>query len=241
MKYCFCFIILLFSAQAVFAQPNKNKGKIVVKTYNAKGELISKSTASGKKIQNTKVPKGKVKMVRDANGRMVKKTVISLGKVINRAFDPDTIDKDHVVIQVYKKYDRLYIYYKGKFLTAYNCVFGKNKMGQKYREGDKKTPEGWFSITDVRRHGKWKYFMGIDYPNLASRSNHARAKAKGLIASNARIGGSVGIHGVWAGGDMAIKNKFHWTDGCVALNNNSIALLARIVQPGTRVYIGWEK
>lgn len=237
MKHILSIILLSFLALVCYAQP-AGKGKIVVKTYDAKGNLISKTTADK---PNAKKTEGKVKMVRNADGKLVRQTVISMGPVINRPFDPDTIDKNRIVLQVYKKYDRIYVYYKGNFLTAYHCVFGANKIGQKYREGDKKTPEGWFSITDVRKHGKWNYFMGIDYPNNQSRENHAMAKSKGLISSTARIGGSVGIHGVWKGGDMAVKNKFHWTDGCVSLTNANVGMLAQIVQPGTRVYIGWER
>ena len=219
MKKLLSLIIILLIANVCIAQTGK---KVVVETYDSKGNKV--------KIRKEKI-----------NGKIVTTRSISLGPVIDRPFNPDTIDKDHVVIQVYKKYDRMYIYYKGKFLTAFRCVFGKNKGGQKLREGDKKTPEGWFSITDVRKHDKWNYFMGIDYPNVQSRENHSKAKAKGVIPANSRIGGSVGIHGVWKNGDLAIKNRFHWTDGCVALNNKNVGLLARIVKPGTRVWIGWEK
>ncbi len=218
MRILLSTLFLLLIAQIAIAQTGS---KVLVETYDSKGNKIQK--------------------IRKKNGQVVTQKVIKLGPVLDRPFDPDTIDKDHIVLQVYKKYDRVYIYYKKKFLTAYRCVFGKNKKGQKYCEGDKKTPEGWFSITDIRKHGKWEYFMGIDYPNLASRSNHEFAKSKGMIPANSRIGGSVGIHGVWRGGDMAIKNRFHWTDGCVALSNKNIALLAKICKPGTRVYIGWEK
>ena len=218
MKKLISILFILFTVTIAQAQTG---GKVLVETFDSKGNKIQK--------------------IRKKNGQVVTHKVIKLGPVLDRPFDPDTIDKDHVVLQVYKKYDRVYVYYKGKFLTAYLCVFGKNKLGQKYREGDKRTPEGWFSITDVRAHGKWKYFMGIDYPNAESRKNHEFAKAKGLIPANSRIGGSVGIHGVWSGGDLAIKNKFHWTDGCVALANKNVALLAKICKPGTRIYIGWEK
>ncbi len=217
MKKLLSVLLILFTASVCFAQTGN---KAIVETYDSQGNKVKKERR---------------------NGKLVTTRTISLGPVIDRPFNPDTIDKNHVVIQVYKKYDRVYIYYKGKFLSAFHCVFGKNKMGQKYREGDKRTPEGWFSITDVRKHGKWEYFLGIDYPNAESRKNHIMAKSKGYILQDARIGGSVGIHGVWKNGDMAIKNKFHWTDGCVSLSNKNVALLARICKPGTRVYIGWEK
>ena len=218
MRKIFSIFILLFLTHWSVAQTG---GKVLVETYDSKGNKVQK--------------------FKQKDGKIVRRTVISLGPALNAPFDPDTIDKNRVVIQVYKKYGRLYVYHKGKFLTTYNCVFGKNPKGQKLREGDKRTPEGWFTITDVRKHDKWNYFLDIDYPNLESYRNHEAAKKNGTIPTNSRIGGLVGIHGVWNGGDGAIKGKFNWTDGCVAVTNENIAHLASIVQPGTRVYIGWEK
>jgi murein L,D-transpeptidase YafK len=209
---------MLMTVQSVTAQTG---GKVLVETYDSKGNKVQK--------------------IRQKNGNVVTRTVIPMGPVLNRPFSADSIDKSRVVMQVYKKYGRVYVYHKGVFLTAYQCVFGKNPEGQKLFEGDQRTPEGWFTITKVRKHDKWNYFLDIDYPNLQSYKNHEAAKSKGLIPANARIGGLVGIHGVWNGGDQAIKGKFNWTDGCVSLTNETIAKLAEIVQPGTRVWIGWEK
>jgi len=204
-----------------YAQTSADKGSVIVTTYDSKGNKVEK--------------------IRQPNGNVVTRTYIAMGPVLDRPFAPDTIDKSQVELQVYKKYGRVYVYYKGEFLTAYQCVFGNNVQGQKLCEGDKKTPEGWFTITNIRKHGTWDYFMDIDYPNAESYRNHEEAKKQGLIPANARIGGLVGIHGVWQGGDQAIKNKFNWTDGCVSLTNDNIEKLATIVQPGTRVWIGWEK
>jgi len=214
---------LLFAGQSLLAQAP-------VTTYMPDGS---------KKIV-TKLKDGKTKtVVIDKNGN--EEIRINMGRIIDRAFDPDTIDKNHIVIQVYKQYNRMYVYYHKDLLTCYNVVFGKKPRGQKLREGDFKTPEGWFSITKIRKHGKWSWFLDIDYPNLESQKNHSMAKEKGLIPSNSKIGGLIGIHGVWPGGDDAIKGKFNWTDGCVSMRNGDVAKLAKIVKPGTRVYIGWSK
>ena len=218
LKHFITIVLFLFAAQYCVAQTG---GKVLVETYDSKGNKVQK--------------------VREANGEIVTRTIIAMGPVLNRPFSPDSIDKSRIVLQVYKKYGRVYVYHKGVFLTAYQCVFGQNLQGQKLCEGDKKTPEGWFTITNIRKHGTWNYFLDIDYPNLESYRNHKDAKAQGLIPANARIGGLVGIHGIWNGGDMAVNNKFHWTDGCVSLTNDNIEKLAAIVQPGTRVWIGWEK
>ncbi len=223
---------LILTSNVTNAQPPAGR-KVIIEEYDSQGRRIYRDN------QKKKEKKGPKVKVSTENGQTVK--TITLGPVLNHPFNPDTIDKEKIVLRVYKKYGRIYVYYKGQFLTAYRCVFGKNLKGQKLFEGDKRTPEGWFTITDVRNHGKWAKFMGIDYPNEQSRKNHAMAKASGKIPQSARIGGSVGIHGVWAGGDAAIKGKFNWTDGCVSLSNPDVRELARIVRPGTRIWIGWAK
>lgn len=226
----------------------QSTNKTIVETYGADGNIIvPKNQPSQEELrkrfeeQEAKKKMGNAGKVETRIGEDGKKqTVIKLGPVLNRPFNPDTIDPNHVVIQIYKKHYRMYVYYKGNFLTAYNCVFGTKPIGQKLYEGDKRTPEGWFTITDVRNNSKWERFIELDYPNLESRKNHEQAKAEGRIPASSRIGGNVGIHGVWAGGDNVIESRFNWTDGCIALTNQNVIQLAKIVKPGTRVYVGYE-
>lgn len=197
------------------------RNNVIVETYDSKGNKVTTTKAT--------------------DGSIVTQKEILMGPAINRPFNPDTIDKNNIVIQVYKAYGRMYVYHKDKFLTSYRCVFGKVEQGSKQYEGDKRTPEGWFTITKIRPHGEWTLFMDIDYPNFeAYRQFEANKKAK-KIPANARIGGLIGIHGVWKGGDDAVKNKFNWTDGCISVNNSDIVELSKIVQPGTRIFIGWDK
>lgn len=207
--------------------------EIIVEEYDSKGNLIvrDKKPAADKK---------KIEVVTSKKDGVTTKE-INLGPVINRPFSPDTIDKSKITIQVYKQFGRVYVYHKDNFLTAYRCVFGTNPQGQKLCEGDKKTPEGWFTITNIRPHDKWTMFMDFDYPNAESYKNFEEAKKNGTIPQSARIGGLVGIHGIWNGGDDAVKRKFNWTDGCVSLCNSDVKELSKIVQPGTRIYIGWSK
>lgn len=221
----------MLSSITTQAQPPAGR-KIIIEEYDSQGKRIYRNDEPEKK-KDPKVT------ITTEKGQLVKK--INLGPVLNHPFSADTIDKDQIELRVYKQYGRMYVYHKGEFLTAYRCVFGKNLKGQKLFEGDKRTPEGWFTITGVRDHGKWAKFMDINYPTDESRKNHEQAKANGTIPQSARIGGSVGIHGVWEGGDAAIKGKFNWTDGCVSLSNPDVRELAQIVRPGTRIWIGWGK
>lgn len=174
----------------------------------------------------------RVEIKSNGKGEKVTTTTITIPSVLNRPFAADTIDPDSVSIKVFKSKYRLQVYHKGKILTAYKCVFGPNCTLQKMQEGDRRTPEGTFTILDVKGHDKWAKFMLLDYPNDESRRIFEEAKAKGLIPAGARIGGSVGIHGIWANGDNVIDLKHNWTDGCVSIKNRDVQELAKIVKPG---------
>ena len=71
--------------------------------------------------------------------------------------------------------------------------------------------------------------MLINYPNDSAWAKFNKLKNKGIIPKTARIGGDIGIHGIWAGGDDMIELGVDWTDGCVALKNKDIEELYSIV------------
>jgi lipoprotein-anchoring transpeptidase ErfK/SrfK len=171
------------------------------------------------------------------NGYVIKQTIRSSGQKLNKLINPDTINKDSTKIVIDKTKYKLLVYYKGKYLTSYRCVFGIQPVGQKMFEGDKKTPEGDFFISEMRPHSEWTYFFGINYPTEESRRIFEQNLKAGKIPPGKAIGGSVGIHGVFAGGDGVITDKHNWTDGCIALNTKDISELNRIIKVGTPILI----
>lgn len=104
-------------------------------------------------------------------------------------------------------------------------------------EGDRNTPEGMFTITNKNPGSKYTKFMGLSYPNDSAYQRFNKLKATGKIPATARIGGDVGIHGIWKGGDDMIEMGVGWTDGCVALKNRDIEELFSLVGVGTKVTI----
>jgi hypothetical protein len=54
---------------------------------------------------------------------------------------------------------RLYVYQEDELLTWYPCVFGTKDQGDKMMQGDKKTPEGSFTINKKWVHKKWHRMM----------------------------------------------------------------------------------
>ncbi len=163
-------------------------------------------------------------------------TVTSGGK-LNKKFWADTINKDSVSIQIVKKTYRMYVYHKHKFLTSYKCVFGPDQFKQKQFEGDKRTPEGWFKIKEIRNHDEWVKFMLLDYPNEESYKIFEANKRNGLIPPGKNIGGAIGIHGVAPGCDYFMDQRRNWTDGCISLTRGDTEELSKIVKVGTPVYI----
>ena len=151
--------------------------------------------------------------------------------------DPAKMVKDSVMIVVEKAKKTVQVLYRKRLIRAYRATFGPNPEQNKCMEGDRCTPEGWFKITRVNPQSKFNKFMEISYPNDSALARFKRLKAAGVIPSSARIGGDIGFHGIWPGGDNMIELGVGWTDGCVALKNKDIEELFTIAGVGTKVYI----
>ncbi len=171
--------------------------------------------------------------------RVVETMIIRSKPNINLHFsvNPDTLNKDSVMVVINKSNYNVEVYYRRKMIRYYKAVFGPKPMENKRMEGDRCTPEGWFTIKTKNPNSKYNKFMQLDYPNDSSVACFNRLKEKGALPKSARIGGDIGIHGIWKGGDDMIENGVCWTDGCVALKNKDIEELYTFVGIGTRVYI----
>lgn len=123
------------------------------------------------------------------------------------------------------------------WLVTYPCVFGNKDNDDKLYEGDRKTPEGTFHIVMKKEHCKWNKYLGLDYPTATSIQKFNERKAQGLIPQNAKIGGSIGIHGVWPHEDFAIDQFQNWTEGCISTKNEYIEELYKTIPVGTKVII----
>jgi murein L,D-transpeptidase YafK len=154
-----------------------------------------------------------------------------------RAINPDTLNKDSLTIIVDKAKYTVQLMYRRKTIRRYKAVFGPKPMMNKCMEGDRCTPEGWFTIKHKNPNSKYDKFMLIDYPNDLTRERFQKLKDDGKIPTTALIGGDIGIHGIWQGGDDMIEMGVGWTDGCVALKNKDIEELFSFVGVGTRVLI----
>jgi lipoprotein-anchoring transpeptidase ErfK/SrfK len=224
-------VILLLNAYTGFAQqpglevdpnaPVKNL-KLIREESDGKGHIT-------RIVQYTK-----------GNIRITETIYITKGPslhVLNIPIKPDTLNKSLMEIVVSKSQYRVGLYYRKQLIRSYKAVFGPNPMNNKCMEGDRCTPEGGFKITNKNPASKYNKFMLLSYPNDSAYQRFNKLKASGKIPSTARIGGDIGIHGIWKGGDDMIEMGIGWTDGCVAIKNKDIEELFSLVGVGTKVTI----
>lgn len=132
-----------------------------------------------------------------------------------------------------------------------NIAIGRGGTTADKRHLDQKTPLGEYRIARIKHDSDYHLFLGFDFPNepQARRALEkgwidrgayeaiARAVSGGrLPPQDTALGGYVGIHGI-GDGDPDIHRSFNWTEGCVALTNEEIDRLARLVRMGTPVVV----
>lgn len=158
-----------------------------------------------------------------------------IGKVVPIRLD--TAKRDSISVFISKSNYMLLVKYRGQIIRSYKAVFGPNPLQNKLMEGDRNTPEGEFKIAAKNAASKYDRFLALNYPTSEALAKFNKLKADGKLPASARIGGDVGIHGIWAGGDDMIQLGVGWTDGCIALKNKDVEDLFSLVNVGTKVVI----
>jgi len=139
---------------------------------------------------------------------------------------------------------QLLLFSEDKLVRTYPIGLGLNPLGDKVRQGDRRTPEGNFYIFTKNDKSAFYLSLGISYPNASAAERglrdhlinnpqydaimHALRAQKGP-PQNTLLGGDIYIHGNGAGSD--------WTWGCVALENEDVRELFNAVTVGTPVTI----
>jgi murein L,D-transpeptidase YafK len=122
--------------------------------------------------------------------------------------------------------------FKGSvLLKTYDIALGQNPVGRKEREGDKRTPEGWYTIDARNSESLFHRSLHISYPSPSDRAAAAR--------SGFWPGGEIMIHGLRNG--LGWIGRLHlladWTAGCVAVTDPEIDEIWEAVPDGTPVEI----
>lgn len=131
----------------------------------------------------------------------------------------------------------LKVYDEEGWYATYPIVFGSKDLGDKMREGDKKTPDGQYKVIQKKMHAKWGPELLLDYPNETNVKKFNERKQRGLLPKNARIGSGIAIHATRPGEEWTVDNFYNWTDGCVSVKYTEMKDLYSYIPVGTIVTI----
>ena len=164
-------------------------------------------------------------------------TILALLFISHTSFHDDVYSKSSYYVVVDKSEYELKVFDAEGWLISFPIVLGNDDQGDKLVQGDRKTPEGTFTIIAKRAHNKWCRFMTLDYPTAVDVQKFNMRKQQGLIPPHAKIGGDIGIHGTWPREEFAVDQYQNWTQGCISLKNEHIKQFYNIVPVGTRITI----
>ncbi len=136
---------------------------------------------------------------------------------------------DRVVVEKAKR--RLILMCGVEVLKEYRIALGTQPTGAKQCEGDNRTPEGKYVIDGRNTNSHFHRALHISYPNEADRQE---ARKRGC-----KPGGDIMIHGLpkgyrWIG---QAHSRVDWTQGCIAVSNDEIDEIWKLVRNGTSVEI----
>jgi len=144
------------------------------------------------------------------------------------ALDP-TQKADSILIL--KKEHVLELLAGGKVIRTYKVALGRGGLAPKEREGDGRTPEGHYVIDSRNEVSHYHRALHVSYPNAEDRKRAAR---QGVAP-----GGAIMIHGLPNGIEKvgAAHRVYDWTLGCVAVTDEEIDEIWKLVPVGTPVEI----
>ena len=147
------------------------------------------------------------------------------------------ISENPYYIIVDKSDYELKVYDDEGWYATYPIVFGSKDLGDKMKEGDKRTPTGSFKIVLKKIHPKWGPELLLDYPTGESYRRFNERKLKGIIPKSARIGDGIAIHATRPEEEWTVDNFYNWTDGCVSVKFTEMKDLFAYIPVGTPVTI----
>lgn len=136
---------------------------------------------------------------------------------------------DHVV--VHKLRHEMMLMRKDQVIKKFWIALSDRPNGAKKYEGDRRTPEGTYTLDYIKNNSHYYKAFHISYPNA---QDIAEARSMGR-----RPGGMIMIHG-----QPASKSDYEetvqrtdWTNGCIALLNPDLDIFLSMVDVGTPITI----
>lgn len=142
---------------------------------------------------------------------------------------PDLPYVDHIVVK--KSQRRMYLMDGDRVVRSYKVELGLEPIGAKERDGDFRTPEGWYHL--ARRNPRSEFFLSIQisYPNAGDLE---RARLH-----HWKTGGAIMIHGL----PNRLKSSpwyyrhNDWTDGCISVSDADMVEIWLLTREGMPIDI----
>ncbi|NLK84937.1 MAG: L,D-transpeptidase family protein [Aeromonadales bacterium] len=135
------------------------------------------------------------------------------------------------LVVVNKASHQMVLMKNGNEVRRFWIALSDRPVGHKQFEGDKKTPEGTYTLDYVKQRSNYYKAIHISYPNS---NDIANARKYGR-----KPGGMIMIHG-----QPPSRSDYHetvqrtdWTNGCIALLNPDIDIFLSLVDVGTPITI----
>ena len=138
-----------------------------------------------------------------------------------------TVDR----ILVLKKEHRLLLLSGDQIVKTYSVALGSGGLAPKRRQGDDKTPEGFYRIDYRNPTSRFHLALHISYPDETDRE---KARKRGVSP-----GGDIMIHGLGSEfKSLGTKHySYDWTAGCIAVTDSEIEEIWQLVPDRTPVDI----
>lgn len=135
---------------------------------------------------------------------------------------------DRIVID--KSDRKLLAFERGRKVAEMDVALGRSPEGDKQSEGDNRTPEGVYPVTEHKYDSSYHRALRLGYPTKIQLTQARRGRDPGA---------DIMIHGIRNG--MGWIGRLHlasdWTRGCVAVTDGEIDWLYQSVTDGTPVEI----
>ncbi len=160
----------------------------------------------------------------------------------------------NINLVVDKKVQHLIVYADTTFVKFYKVSFGRSQRDIKSSVDDYVTPVGEYYICSIAKSENYYKFFKLNFPNKLdaaeaykngdiSKSEYDRIiksiEAGSCPTGNTKLGANIGIQGIGAY-NFIFKNLpfiFNWTNGSIAISNESIDEISPYVKIGTKVKI----
>jgi murein L,D-transpeptidase YafK len=126
---------------------------------------------------------------------------------------------------------KLLLMKNGGVLRSFDVVLGLVPKGHKGKEGDFRTPEGVYKLTERNPASDFFLSILISYPN---QDDTRRARLQGV-----QPGGRIMIHGQPNIPSHSIEyyQQTDWTDGCIAVSNSDMVDIWLMTRSNTPIQI----